>query len=247
MDKVPHISLHDKFKTMALEEMIAAGPTISSKATQQHFANRLESYCNAVNNGNMKRFEMRLGFNKNVICCWADMQSKPRIDLFLELCFRLKSSPLEFLSRDIPKDIADQIEDYPLVHRCKKVKRSEAEMAGIKNFLIACLDSDAAPTQRSVAELLGVNRRFLNYNFPELTRAISDKHKRASASRVTAKREARIAKAKEIVQEMLTELKPISRRKMWAELEKNGLTFADPVIRHATQTVLAEYQKKAET
>lgn len=46
---------------------------------------------------------------------------------------------------------------------------------------------------------------------------------------------------------MLTELKPISRRKMWAELEKNGLTFADPVIRHATQTVLAEYQKKAET
>ena len=244
--KVPHISLHDKFTTTALEEMIAAGPTISSKATQQHFVDRLESYCNAVNNGNMKRFEMRLGFNRNVICNWADMRSKPRIDLFLELCFRLRSSPLEFLGRNIPKDIADQIDDYQLVQKSKRVKRSEAEMAGIKNSLIACLDSDAAPTQKSVAEVLGVNRRFLNHNFPELARAISDKHKRVSASRVTAKRDTRIAKAKGVVQEMLTALKPISRRKMWAELEKNGLTFADPVIRHAIQDVLEDYHKKAE-
>ena len=245
--KVPHISLHDKFTTTALEEMIAAGPTISSKATQQHFVDRLESYCNAVSIGNMKRFEMRLGFNKDVICNWADMRSKPRIDMFLELCFRLQSSPLEFLGRDIPEDIADQIDDYEVVQKSKRAKRSEAEMAGIRNALIASLDSDAAPTQKSVAELLGVNRRFLNHNFPELARAISDKHKRILANRASAKRDARVMQAKEIVQSMLTALQPISRRKMWAELEKKGLTFADPAIRHAIRDLLEEHHKKSRT
>ncbi|TXI92102.1 MAG: hypothetical protein E6Q34_06715 [Burkholderiaceae bacterium] len=243
----PHISRRDEFMTAALEEMIAAGPTISSKATQQQFVDQLKYFCNAANNGNMNRFERCLGFNKGVICNWADNRSKPRIDLFLELCYRLQSTPLEFLSGEIPNDLADQISNYPLVQKSKRVKRSEAEMERIKNLLMASLDSDAAPTQKSMAAQLGVNRRFLNHNFPELARAISDKHKRVSAISASAKREERIAKAKEIVQKMLTSQQPISRRKMWAELAKNGLTFADPVIRQAIRGVLDEYHKTSRT
>ena len=242
--EVPLFSPKEKFMALALEEMIASGPTLSKVATQTHFVDCVEKYCNAVTNGNMNCFEKRLGFKKNVICNWVYKNSKPRIDLFLELCFRLQASPLEFLNGHIPKEISSQIGDLIPALVSKRVQRSEAEMLNLKNALIASLDSDAAPTQKAMAEQLGVNRRVLNHHFPELARAISDKHKRNSANRTAAKREVQILKAKEIIRNMLAATQAISRRKMWAELEKNGLTFADPAIRRAIQEVMVEFHRK---
>jgi ribosomal protein S27AE len=236
------ISERDKFITAALEQMISNNSTAEEFASNKRFIQRLKLYCHALTNGNMKRFEIRLGFNKNVIVSWADDLRKPRIDMFLELCFRLQQMPIELLTAEIPKDLPDKIGPFEKVHAVCRRKLSDLQFVEMKNRLESILANIESPTQISVATQLGVNRRFLNHHFPELARAISDKHKKAVAIQTLEKRANRTIKAKAVTTKMLSENKPISRRQISAALEKEGLTLAEPEMRHAVRDVIEEHR-----
>lgn len=238
------VSDRDKFMTEALEQMIANNSTAEAYASHELFIERLELYCQALTNGNMNRFEIRLGFNKNLVVSWADKLRRPRIDLFLELCFRLGQMPIQLLTAEIPANLADHIGSFEKARANRKQKFSQQQFAEMKNQLEAIIEGPESPTQLAAASQLGVKRRFLNHHFPELARAISDKHKQMVSIRTMGKRAAKVKKAKAVTEKMFTDKNPISRRKIWAALENEGLTFADPETRHAVREVVEEHHHR---
>lgn len=238
------ISDRDRFMTAALEQMIGNSSIAEQFATQERFVERIELYCQALANGSMKRFEIRLGFNRDVVVNWADKRSKPRIDLFLELCFRLGQMPIQLLSAEIPENILDQIGYYEKANAHPRRKLSKKQFAAIKSQLEVILAGPDSPTQLTVAAMLGVKRRFLNHHFSELARAISDKHKQAVAILSAEKRASKTKQARAVITKIFDEHRPISRRKIWAALENEGLTFADAETRHTVREVIEEHNSQ---
>lgn len=92
--------------------------------------------------------------------------------------------------------------------------------------------------------MLGIKRRFLNHHFPELARAISDKHKQAVAILSAEKRASKTKRTRAAITKIFDEHRPISRRKIWAALENEGLTFADAETRHTVREVIEEHKSQ---
>lgn len=232
------ISDRDRFMARALEQMIATNGTAENIATHERFIDRLTAYARVLTGGNIKAFEIRLGFQKNVVVNWRDKRSRPRIDMFLELCFRLRQLPIEFLTAEIHADLDARIGQFKKHSASKRIQRTQQEMDHIRRKLMEVIEGPDAPTQLAVAEMLGVNRRVLNHHFPELVRQVSDKHKRVSAVRTEEKRQAKIGKAVAITQAMFDQRKAISKRKVDKALHAEGLTLADSETRHAVKDVI---------
>lgn len=237
------ISARDQFMALALEQMIAHNECAIQFATHERFVDRLDLYAKSLTNGNMNAFEIRLGFQKNVVVNWIKKNSRPRIDMFLELCFRLGQMPAEFLTAEIPRDFASRIGYFQKVHAIPRTKMTDDERAAMKRKLEEILGCPDAPTQLAVAEMLGINRRYLNHHFPELASQISDKHKRVTSERTEKKRAHKVKTAKAVTETMLNELRPISNRKIGAALRNEGLILADPETRRAVREVIDEYTR----
>lgn len=239
----PAISDRDQFMLASLEQMIENNPTAGEIATHAHFVDRLSLYAKAISNGNISAFERRLGFNRNVLVNWIEKLHRPRIDLFLELCFRLGQLPIQFLTADIPSDLPLRIGQFEMAHSATRRKFAEGELDAIQAQLTTILESSEAPTRDKLGKILGVKSRFLTHHFPELVRAISNKRKQQSSIRSAEKRSIKIGRAKAATEELFVQQRPISRRKLWAALENQGLTFADPETRRAVREVIEEYQQ----
>lgn len=239
----PTISEHDQFMVAALEQMIENNPTIGEIATHSHFVERLSLYASALTSGNISAFERRLGFNRNVVVNWIEKLHRPRIDLFLELCFRLGQMPIEFLTADIPSDLSSSIGQFEIAHSATRRKLTEAEHREIEAQLQALLESPSPPTRARLGEMLSVKSRFLTHHFPELVCAISSRRRQLNLIRSEEKRSKKIARAKAATEELFTQQRPISRRKLWAAVATQGLTFADPQTRRAVREVIEEHQQ----
>lgn len=235
---LPTISARDRFMAAALEQMIGGNLIAHSIASHERFIERLTEYSNALTGGNMKAFEIRLGFPKNLVVCWRDKLCRPRIDMFLELCFRLGRLPIQFLTENIPDDFAKQIDHFKRGQSSRRPRLKRDEHEAIKRHLMEIIDGPEAPTQIAVAEMFQVKRRFLTHHFPDLARAISDKHKRIVAACAAEKRAAKIKKTKAVTQTMFDQRRPISKRKIDAALHLAGLTMADGEIRQAVKEVV---------
>lgn len=240
---VPTISERDQFMVAALEQMIENNPTIGEIATHSHFVERLSLYASALTNGNVSAFERRLGFNRNVVVNWIEKLHRPRIDLFLELCFRLGQMPIEFLTADIPSDLSSSIGQFEMAHSATRRKLTEAEHDEIEAQLKVLLESPSPPTRVRLGEMLSVKSRFLTHHFAQLVRAISSKRRQLNLIRSEEKRSKKIARAKAAAEELFTLQRPISRRKLWTAVETQGLTFADPETRRAVREVIEEHQQ----
>lgn len=234
----PPITIRERFMAAALEQMVENNRTAHQFATHECLIERIAKYSKAVTDGNMKAFEIRLGFQKSVVVNWRDKQSRPRIDMFLELCFRLGQLPIQFLTADIPDDLEGRIDKFKKGWSSKRRKFTQEDRDKVLRQLTAVIEGPDAPTQLAVAEKLQVKRRFLNHHFPDLFRAISEKHKRAVAARTAEKRAAKINKAKAVTQKMFDDRQSISKRKVDKALHAEGLTLADGEIRHAVKEVI---------
>lgn len=151
--------------------------------------------------------------------------------------------PLEFLTAEVPADLAYSLKEFPKVPTQQKAKLSQDALEMIKKRLEEILEvTENIPSQPVIAEAIGVKIRFLLYHFPELCRAIADKRRKIISNNTMLKRAAKIEKAKAITENMFTESRPISRRKIGNALEKEGLTFADRETRQAALEVLSDHQ-----
>jgi len=242
----PAISVRDQFMVAALEQMIENNPTANEIATHDHFVDRLSLYAKELTNSNISAFERRLGINRNVVVNWIEKSHRPRIDLFLELCFRLGQMPIQFLTADIPSDFSLRIGQFEMAHSATRKKLTEAEHNAIEIRLKAILDSPEPPTRATLGTILSVKSRFLTHHFTELVRAIADKRKQVISFRTAKKRSKKISQAKALTEEMFVQQRPISRRKLWSALKNEGLTFADPETRRAVREVIDEHHSQSQ-
>lgn len=236
------ISVRDAFMTAAIEQMIAHNSTAEQFASHKQLVDRVDKYCQHLTSGKLYFFEKHLGFSRHSIASWKTKMIRPRLDRFLELCFRLGQMPLEFLTAEVPADLAYSLKEFQKVPTQQKAKLSQDALEMIRKRLEEILEGTVLPSQPVIAATFGVKIRFLLYHFPELCRAIADKRRKIISNNTMLKRAAKIEKAKAITENMFTELRPISRRKIWSALEKEGLTFADREIRQAALEVLSDHQ-----
>jgi len=239
------ISRRDEYMTAAIEQMVSQTPVAHAIATHDRFTERVELYCQALTGGNLKAFEARLGFKKHVISNWRSKGCRPRIDLFLELCYRLKTTPVGFLTEEILHGWAETVPTH--AREPVQSKRGDSDpgtLKSIRSGLESILNGSDAPTQLAAAEMLGVKRRYLNYRFPELAKAISEKHKAHRAQIVAKKRGDRISKAKKVVAIMMEKRQPISRRQIGRALEPEGLSLVDPDVRQAVKAAIKAIQQE---
>lgn len=238
------ITARDSFLVSALEQMIGHNSVAGTIATNKRFVGRLSLYIQSLTGGNIRAFEKRLGFNQDVVLSWLTRGTRPRIDRFLELCFRLGQTPIQFLTADIPADFASGVGSFELPPAIRAKPRSKEELRAIEAALKLIADGPDAQNRIDVAASLGVTPRFLVHHFPELASAISEKWRRNLAVRTARKRAEKIRRAKAVIEKMFVQLRPISRRAIWAALEHDGLTFADRDIRQAVRAVIEEHRRK---
>lgn len=240
--QMDEISVRDTFMTAAIEEMIAYNSRAEQFVSHKLLVDRVDKYCQHLTNGKLSQFEKYLGINQHSIANWKNKMTRPRLDTFLELCFRLGQKPLAFLTAEVPADLAYSVKEFPKITTIKRPKPSQNTLEIIRKRLEEILEGTDPPSQPIIANSIGVTISFLLYHFPELCRAISDKRRKIISNNTMLKRAEKIEKAKAITESMFTELRPISRRKLWSALEKEGLTFADRETRQAALKVLSDHQ-----
>lgn len=240
--QMDEISVRDTFMTAAIEEMIAYNSTAEQFVSHKLLVDRVDKYCQHLTSGKLYQFGKYLGFSQHSIASWKTKMVRPRLDTFLELCFRLGQMPLDFLTAEIPADLAYSVKEFPKVPTRKKPKVSQDTLEMIRKRLEKILEGVDHPSQPVIAKTIGVKISFLLYHFPELCRAIADKRRKMISNHTMLKRAAKIEKAKAITESMFTELRPISRRKIGSAMEKEGLTFADRETRRAALEVLSDHQ-----
>lgn len=235
------ISDHDRFMISAVEQMIASNGEAANFATHTNLLNRIQHYSQVLADGNIFALEQLLGFSRGAINSWVAKESRPRVDRFLELCYRLRTMPVQFLSDEVTSDAAVVSQGVRKHNPTHKTKASRETLLGIRRQLESILEGDDLVSQPAVAKALGVKLRFLLYHFPDLCSAIAQKRRARIAALAKEKRDVRVQKAKAVAEQMLTDLRPISRRKLSRALETEGLSFADAEVRGAALLVLTEH------
>jgi hypothetical protein len=236
------ISIRDKFMTAAIEQIVANNSRAEQIASRELLVARVDQYCEVLSDGKMSFFEKDLGFSRHMIANWKNKMIRPRMETFLELCFRLQKMPLQLLTEEISSEVT-HINKYLNKTTSKpKVKLSHEELRTLRERLIGLLESDPPLSQPEISEALGIKLRFLLYHFPDLCRQAAKRRRQVISINTAHKRAEKIKKTKEITENMLSEPRPISRRKIGKALEKQGLPFADAEIRRAALEVLDKYK-----
>lgn len=237
----PEITDREKFMTSAVEQMVAFNSQASQFATHANLLRRIRLYSDAMSDGNIYGLEKQLGIGRGAVSSWFSKSTRPRFDKFLELCYRLGQMPIQFLSGEIPGNLRGANQQFHKHLPIRRVKPTPEVLRAMRGRLEAILAGDDLPSQPDIAEALGVKLRFLLYHFPDLTKAISGKRRNVISAQVAEKRRLKIRNAKAIAEKMFVELRPISRRKLWAAMQDEGLSFADRDVRNAALSVIAEH------
>lgn len=225
------------FHQDAVLEMLATASQHTFNVTRHMFVDRLQAHIDVTCNGMTRTFEKRFGFQNNVISNWLD-RYQPRLDMFLALCHRLDRTPNAFLFEPIPVDLGSTLPTVSTPLTVMRKRQTDTELKNIEHGLASFLESDVPITQLEAAARLGVSHRVLTYHFPDLAAQISAKRKAHVHAQAVAKLERKLQTTARVTTELMSNPRSISRRKVGKELEKEGVTMADPEVRKVAKEIM---------
>ncbi|MEM7590649.1 MAG: TniQ family protein [Cyanobacteria bacterium P01_A01_bin.83] len=171
-------------------ELIACSEE-NSIIKQENIAKAIREIVNITHQGNIASFAKFLKLPKNTVWMWAKGKSLPKLKFILDICYCLDISPLSFLKLEPKAFESLQINSKRLlsVVNTKRISPRNFDAEKIEKDLKTIISSQniSPPTMKEVAKILGFDVRVISEHFPELCKAISDKHRR-DRNRVQARK-----------------------------------------------------------
>lgn len=158
---------------------------------QENIAKAIREIINITYQGNIAPFAKSLKLPKNTVWMWAKGKSLPKLKFILNICYCLDISLLSFLKLEPRAFESLEIDSTRLtdVVSVKRISPKNFDAEKIEKDLQTIIRSQdiSPPTMKEVAEKLGFDVRVISEHYPELCKAISDKHRRAR-NRVRARK-----------------------------------------------------------
>jgi len=169
----------------ALGELLAGAPRLSTYPTRPRLAHMVAAYVEEAAGGNVTRLAYELGLNMHTVAQWRWGTTLPSLELLLQACYRLGTTPWRFLTDDLgripgstaerPRLTVAKLVDVP---RRPRTPRRVFDIAEMRSALEAVLarEEQPPPPMRQVAKRLGRGHAELIHHLPELCHAISARY-----------------------------------------------------------------------
>ncbi|WP_222838801.1 TniQ family protein, partial [Nostoc cycadae] len=167
--------------TQNLGDLVAASFNICPSSYRKISIN-LSAYLNIYTQGNIAVFAQKIAQGHTQTHRWCTGKSQPTIDTLLKICFKLETSLVDFLTKEvvITDDCNNSIEkqnQYQPIRKAernyKQLQTSQEVLESLKNALL----ENPPPSLIEVAERLGYRRTTtLYFHSSDLCKAIAARH-----------------------------------------------------------------------
>jgi len=177
-------SQRQRWNVQAVGELLAAAPYVSVPPKER---TRLAicAYVQHLTNGNLNAFAKHLELPDATL--WQMRHGRtPRLSTLLELCYRLGTTPLHFLTEDLMTNLSMDIKTYitPTTDAKPRGRPTLEEIDRLRGALEAILarDEEPPPSLEEAIARVGSFDKTLRRLFPELCSAITARYRAFNAT-----------------------------------------------------------------
>ncbi|OIQ97594.1 hypothetical protein GALL_203530 [mine drainage metagenome] len=193
------------------------------------------------NGGNRAAFCRALGFDTHGLNGWLDKQQRPSITQFLAFCHGVTVMPPDIFSEDLPQACEQPSRPVEkLKDRASCPRPTRERLRRMKEHLDASMASTDCRPVASIAANLGVGPSCLRYWFPDLCRALGERHRSVVKERAAVNLVLQRARVQEVVRKILANGEYPSRRRVNNVLHHEHMSLALPHLLNAYLKALHE-------
>jgi hypothetical protein len=161
--------------TNSVGDLIAAAPLLKSLPSEEKLSKTISDCIDKFAGGILSRFASMIQKKKTTVWGWQKGKTKIPLPDLLRICYCLKTSPVDFLTKEFSIDLqSDSVRKLVSVPQKAAQHRRKFDSNKIRHELKKALDGEhPPPSLQAVASRLKYDRRFLFKHFPDLCRAIS--------------------------------------------------------------------------
>lgn len=231
----------------AVSEMIAMGERAQELALPEVLSYRLHEVVKSHFSGSISQLEKEIGFRKQLISHWVRMESRPQFHLLLEMCYRMKISPVHLLSGAFAESGEACCIQQCEVHSVRSRRQPTDDLVtAIKADVDLVLESDSEFVEaKALAKKHGISIGYFKYWFPVQHKIITDHRRRVQNLLSRARIDRLETQTRAIVRELYSVSRRISRNRIGVALQSAGICIKDPVVRAAALEERERLQSQA--
>ena len=173
----------DIWITNTFGQLITCSEKLNSNNQPNRISLSISKVINITHEDNIAAFARTFNLPKNTVWMWHKGKSIPQLKHILNICYCLNISLFDFLNPNDFELVKIDSQKLPTKISIKRVSPRNLDVQKIEKFLKSVIkDRDSrAKTLKEVAETLAIDPRTLSRHFPELCKAISNRHRRYKA------------------------------------------------------------------
>jgi TniQ len=227
------LSNRQHFITKGLGAMIAMGPRALELASTERFSAGIRRIAEITHNGSCRRLAKSLKITPKVMVDWVRLSKRPRMDTFLEVCYRLGIDPVDLLQGYLPSS-EPRIRPGSLPLSRPSHKLPPERLRAVETEIHRIVFNDGHPTPLAdLARTFGTSPGHLRYQLPDACECLLTYNATVGQRISQAKREERMRRAKLIVQDLFAQQTHLPRRRVATALAAQGLNIRCPDTRRA--------------
>ena len=218
-------------QSIALAAAISANDEAAQWARHDILCARLTALAERWADGEKGKLSLRLGLTKTTMSCWVTKGQRASFPQLLQVCDTLTVTLPQLF--DVTAELPEPYKaGARLLSVSARPRRRVTSRMEIEKKLKAHMNllKDSKPVL-SLAGELGVSRAYLNYWFPHLTRAISDKHQNQVRQQTYRRRAAEFEVVRRIAHSLVEQGSVPSRRSVEQQLRPLRLSLKRPDLR----------------
>lgn len=234
------LPVRQHFITKALGSMIALGERAVEYATPERLSAGIRRISDITHDGSYSRLASSIKVGRDVLAPWIRLSNRPRMDTFLEVCYRLGVMPLDLLQGHLA-GIEPRLRPGSLPVSRASHKLSPERLKAVEAEIQRIVSTDGAPTPLAdLARRFDTSPGHLRYRLTDACRRLLEYNALTSALISEVKRDDRIRRAKRIARELFDRGTHLPRSRIAGALAADGLSIRCPETRAAA---FAEIQR----
>lgn len=241
------LPVRQHFITKGVGAMIAMGPRAVECATTERFSAGIRRIAEITHDGSYRRLASSLKINPTVMAGWVRLSKRPRMDTFLEVCYRLGIDPVDLLQEHLPSS-EPRLRPGSLPLSRPSHKLSAERLRAVEAEIHRIVHKDGSPTPLSeLAKAFGTSPGHLKYQLPDACKRLREYNAIVGRLISEAKREERMRRARLIARDLFAQVTHLPRRRIATALAAQGLNIQCPDTRRAAYDEIRRLNEELQT
>lgn len=163
----------EQFIAINTADIILCAKSLVNNVSREIYKKKLEDISNRFFNGNNQLFRKEVGIAKVTFYDWITGKTIPTFDKVLDICYYLGINLIEFF---FEKELVIKIRQTNHLTTVKKQKRRKLDYQALGKTLQEFLALEHPESVQAIAEKIGVSKRLLYKNLPQLCNTLSNRY-----------------------------------------------------------------------